>query len=681
MNRARNSLRSSLFVAAVCGAVLPAGATAQDAERAAHVDDAARPVVAFEADAGGVRVRQYQLGCLSQLTYLVVADGEACVVDPQRDVGHYLADAAALGARIRYVALTHTNADFVAGHVDLAQATGAEILIARVSDSRFPHRAADDGDRFPLGRAALRFLATPGHTLDSGTWLLSVPDLRPDPAYAFTGDALFVGSIGRPDLVGGAVTPMVLARRAYDSVAKFKALPDATIVLPGHGAGSLCGAHLSPETTSTIGREKSANPYFLVKSRASFTAQIVSGLPPAPAYFKHNVALNRAGPPVVPRELPPPPALAPEAFAAAAANGYVIDLRDAAAYAAGHLPGAINIGLRGRLDTWTGTVVPFEAPLLLVGSAAEIAEATFRFRRIGYDRIAGSLAGGVDAWRAAGREVRATPSLTPAELRALLASGAEPVVVDVRSPAEYAELRLGEFANLPLSEPERFGAVLDPDQPTLFVCNSAYRSSMAIGLAERAGLKQVASLAGGIDAWLTAGLPAVGTAPICAAPAAAPSASAPWRAPEPIEPSALAGLLADAPARYAVFDVRPAAAYAEFHVPGAISLAPEELGPRLDALPRGVQAVVVDRDGTTAFAVAGAALARTKNEAVLVRVLAGGTARWWEQIELLRSGPAPTSGGVPTDLTPSVGTPPAGAVKPPSSTPSSRPAKPRSAGC
>lgn len=730
-------------------------AHAQDAERSTHADDASRPVVSFEADSGGVRVRQYQLGCLSQLTYLIVADGEACVVDPQRDVGHYLADAAKLGAKIKYVALTHTNADFVAGHMDLAAATGAKILISADSGSAFPHEAAKDGDRFPLGRASLRYLATPGHTLDSGAWLLSAPGLPTDPAYAFTGDALFVGSIGRPDLVGGAVTPMVLADKAFDTVARFKALPDATIVLPAHGAGSLCGAHLSPETTSTIGREKTTNPYFLVKSRASFTAKIVSGLPIAPAYFKHNVALNRAGPPLVARDTAPPAPLDPAAFAARlAAGAYAIDLREAADYARGHVLGAVNVALRGRLDTWIGTVVPFDAELVLIGSPEDAAEAAFRFRRIGFDRVAGFLAGGVAAWSAAGREVRTTPAMTPAELSAHLAAGTEPILVDVRTPAEFGELRLGDVANLPLSEPERFKAVLDPARPVVFVCNSAYRSSLAIGLAERAGLRLVSSLEGGLDAWLNAGLPTIGTAAICAAPAgpvaaagATPGATAATtaatgaktaattaatttsdgrpagssatstasfvRIPEPIEARALAAVLTDSPARYAVFDVRPPAAFAEFHVPGAVNAPPEEIEARVAALTPGMRIVIVDRDGTTAFAVAGALLARSTDPAAHVRALVGGTARWWAEIELARGGgaspwadqggraptpsltatpspnpsptasPNPNPNSSPTTAPKAAPAPtPAPARTPaPAGVPASRPSKPRGAGC
>lgn len=284
----RNMNTSSFGATALAALLVTAGRSlaVQDAERATHGDEAAVPQLSYERRAGEVTLRQYQLGCLSQLTYLIASRGEAVVVDPQRDVEHYIRDAKALGARIRYVALTHTNADFVAGHTELAAREGAEILISAESGSQFPHRGMRDGDRVGLGAAELEFISTPGHTLDSMSVLVRVPDagedVEADPQWILTGDALFIGSIGRPDLAQGSVSPMALAGKAFDSVQRFRALPDATIVLPAHGAGSLCGAHLSPDTTSTIGREKATNPYFQINSRAAFVSRDVSGLPPEP---------------------------------------------------------------------------------------------------------------------------------------------------------------------------------------------------------------------------------------------------------------------------------------------------------------------------------------------------------------------------------------------------------------
>jgi rhodanese-related sulfurtransferase/glyoxylase-like metal-dependent hydrolase (beta-lactamase superfamily II) len=642
----RTSRRSArgAFLPAVAVATLAAFTPAQDAERLTHGDEAASPQVSFEEKGPDFVLRQYQLGCLAQLTYLIGSQGEAAVVDPQRDVEHYLRDAQALGLTIKKVFLTHTNADFVAGHTELAQRIGAEVFISADSHSDFRHTPLHDGDRISIGALSLEAWATPGHTLDAMTFLIRVPAVAAQPTYALTGDTLFIGGIGRPDLVGGAVTPVILAEKAWDSMERLKTLPDAVRVLPAHGAGSLCGAHLSPETVSSIGAEKATNPYLRANSKAQFVSRVVSGLPIAPQYFRHNVALNRAGPPVVDWTSELPPGRTPAQVAAAVASGaWVIDLRDAVAYAAGHVAGAVNVAVRGRLDTWTGTVVPFDADLLLVGSDAEVREATFRLRRIGYDRVSGHLAGGMDAWLAAGQAVRTSDIVLPADLAARMAKGAEPMIVDVRTPAESAEMRIGDYANIPITEFEEFGRVLDPKQPIVLVCNSAFRSSMAIGLAERQGFEHVASLAGGLDGWLTAGLPVYGSGSLCAGsvcptdlvtePAAKPvavtdaSANSPLVLPEPMDAAALARGLADQPQLHAVFDVRPAWQFAEYHVPAAVNVEPAAVLELVSTLPPGVRAVIVDRDGTEAFSIA--ALAQARDAGRSVRALLGGTLGWW----------------------------------------------------
>ncbi|MBI5435379.1 MAG: MBL fold metallo-hydrolase [Planctomycetes bacterium] len=615
-------------------------ALAQDAERLTHGSEAAAPKLSHEVREGDFVLRQYQLGCLSQLTYLIGSGGKAVVVDPQRDVEHYLRDARELGLVIEQVVLTHTNADFVAGHTELAARTGAEILISDRSGSRFPHHGLADGERTALGAASLEFWATPGHTLDSMCVLVR-PDARAvDARFVLTGDTLFVGGIGRPDLVGGDITPMVLAGHAFDSIARLAALPGDVVVLPAHGAGSLCGAHLSPETTSTIGAELASNPYLAPLSRAQFVSRVVSGLPLAPRYFAYNVALNRRGPPVVDWTVELPPALAPaEVDREFAAGAWLVDVRDAEPYATLHVRGAVNVSVRGRLDTWTGSIVPFEAPIVLVGSDDEVREAAFRFRRIGLDVVRGRLAGGVEAWRAAGLPTRTSERIHPLALSQAIAARREPIVVDVRSESEYAELRLGDWANVPLHEYERFKTLLDPAQPVLFVCNSAYRSSMAVGLAERQGFEHVASLDGGLDAWLALGLPTLGNAPVCAKPAQAPvgSSGGAFLLPEPHEPRSLAAALADQPQSYALFDVRPRAAFDEYHVPGATNVAPEELAARVAELAGGRRVVLIDRDGSLAWALAGKLLAEDGSRDL--RVLAGGTARFWLEVEAKSGAP------------------------------------------
>jgi hydroxyacylglutathione hydrolase len=722
---------NGLRMAALATLLATAGgvASAQDAERATHGDAAATPQLSYERRAGEVTVRQYQLGCLSQLTYLIESRGEAMVVDPQRDVEHYVRDAKALGARIRYVSLTHTNADFVAGHTELAAREGAEILISAESGSQFKHRGMHDGEVVQLGAATIEFIATPGHTLDSMTVLVHVPPagastdasahqasggaVEADPLWAMTGDALFIGSIGRPDLAQGSISPMALAGKAFDTIQRFRALPDATIVLPAHGAGSLCGAHLSPDTTSTIAREKASNPYFQIKSRAAFVSRDVSGLPPAPQYFAFNVALNRKGPPIVnwSEEMPPALSIAdvPDALKGGA---WFVDLRDARAYATSHLEGSINVSVRGRLDSWTGIVIPFDAPLRLVGSPDEVREAVFRFKRIGIDNVVGYLPADFDAARAAGLPVRTTELVSPATLSERIARGVEPIIVDVRTAEEHDEFSIGEYASIALTDWKHFGDVLDRSQPVLFVCNSAYRSSMAVGLAERLGFRQVASLEGGLDAWLDAHLPVYGTAPVCAGPAgsaasapakalttskaAAPNVAAPagvapnaaLELPEPIEPLQLAALLRDQPQSYAIVDVRPAWQYREYHVPTAVNIEPAALLAHVKSLSKSARIVLVDRDGTSAWALAGAvssalSLDAPIAESRLLRVLAGGTARFWREVEIAGQSSA---GALGAQTAPAAAPAPRaplmpGAAASPASAPAKPAAKKRSAGC
>lgn len=603
--------------------LLAAGLVAQDAERATHGDEASSPQVTHEAKGDGWSLRQYQLGCLSHLSYLLVAGKEAAVIDPQRDVGHYERDAAAAGAKITRVLLTHPHADFVAGHTELAHRHGAEIALSAASNAAFPHRALKDGDRVQLGAVSIEAWLTPGHTPNTMTFLVHAPGGKADPAFALTGDTLFIGSIGRPDLLD--VPPAELAALSWDSVQRLKGLPDATEVLPAHGAGSLCGAHLSPDTVSTIGREKQTNPYLQIPTRSSFVANILSHQPVAPQYFAFNVEMNRKGPPLVERsEVLPALVDATAAKALLAEGAWIVDLRDQQAYAEAHVEGSVNVHLRGRLDTWAGIVVPVTAKLLLVGDDAEVKEGVFRLRRIGYDLVTGRMQPDAAAWRAGGLVVRATKGITPKELHALMQAGKEPVILDVRTADEYGDLRLGDVGNIPVTEHERFAKALGTEMEVVMVCNSAYRSSLAVGLAERHGMRHVRSLEGGLDAWIAAGLPTIGRMAPGAAQAAAPApvASAAITLPEPIDAAMLQKALLDQPAAYAVIDLRAAWQFAEWSIPGSANVATEAIAAHVDALPKGRRVVLVDRDGTTAFAVAGALLAQQPERSL--RVLVGG---------------------------------------------------------
>lgn len=635
MRDAHHHLIGGLLVSAL----LTASAPAQDAERATHGDEASQAQVSFTAEGPGWTLRQYQLGCLSHLSYLLVVDGQGVVIDPQRDVDFYIRDAKALGAKVNTVLLTHPHADFVAGHTELAQREGAEIGISILANAEFPHRGLADGDRVAVGTASIETWSTPGHTPNATTFLLRLKGNQVDPAYAFTGDTLFVGSIGRPDLLD--VPPAELAAQSWTSIQRLKTLPDATIVLPAHGAGSLCGAHLSPDTTSTIGKEKATNPYLKIGSEASFVANVISHQPIAPQYFAFNVELNRKGPPRIERSQELPPAIAASAIAKEVADGaWVVDLRDQRAYAADHLEGAINVALRGRLDTWTGIVVPFHAPLLLVGSDEEVREGVFRLRRIGFDTIAGRVAADPAGWQQAGLTVRKSQLVQPKELAALMQKGQEPLIVDVRTADEFADLRLGDVGNIPVTESARFAKTLAKDTPVLMVCNSAYRSSMAVGLAERQGFRDVASLDGGLDAWLEAGLPVKGRMvenagkPLAetARPGAGLGQVLHLAMPEPIDPALLAKVLLEQPANYVVLDMRPAWQFAEWTVPGASNVAVDDLAGRIGGLPADARIVLVDRDGSLAFAAAGALMAQQPGR--VLRALVGGVQRYYRDIVL-----------------------------------------------
>ena len=653
------------FAVAVAFALGGAAAVrAQDAEQATHADSASLPQQSFEAKGADYTLRQYQLGCLSHLSYLLVSKGEALVVDPQRDVEHYLRDAEQLGAKVRYVALTHPHADFVAGHTELQHAVGAEILIGAKANAGFAHHALRDGDKVQIGAVTLEAWDTPGHTPNAQTLLLHVPGAAADPAFALTGDTLFIGSIGRPDLLD--LPPAELAAQSFASIQRLKKLPAATMVLPAHGAGSLCGAHLSTDTTSTIGKELGTNPYLQIGSEASFVANVISHQPVAPQYFRFNVALNLQGPPLVERGQEPPTALAPaQVQELLGQGGWLIDLRDQDSYAMGHVAGSVNVALRGRLDTWTGIVVPFDAQLVLLGDAAEVLEGSFRLRRIGFDHLAGRLDGGIDAWRAAGLPVRTSKLVQPKELFAAMQRQQEPILIDVRTRDEFEDLRLGDIGNIPVTESDRFERTLDKTQPVVMVCNSAYRSSMAVGLAERQGFADVASLAGGLDAWLDAGLPTIGRMSTSAAVAPQGGALA---LPEAVEPLQLSRWLMDQPQDYVVIDIRPAWQFAEWHLAGAANIALADLAAHLAGLPASARVVLVDRDGSAAFAAAGALMALDPQR--LLRALVGGTQRYYREVELGNNAvpqPAGNRSAMPAAPTPT----PA-----PSSTP-----KKRSAGC
>lgn len=621
----------------VAASATAADAKIKDAESATHgTDDAAYQVVETHKFPG-VEIVQFNLPVLSHYSYLLASDAEALVVDPGRDVGAYLEYAKKNSLAIKGVLLTHSHADFVAGHLELARAVNAPIYQSASSGANYKIEPLRDGSTFRIGRATIQAVETPGHTPDGLCGVVLVEG-DAQPKAVFTGDTLFVGSVGRPDLLEGKMTAATLAGMSFDTWHnKLSKLPDATVVLPAHGAGSLCGAHLSDEPSSTIAREKASNPYLQHKGRSEFIAAVLEGLPEAPQYFKHNAAMNREGPPLVDWDAAPKQAKAETALLKDEGL-WLVDLREAGKYAEGHVPGSVNIGLRGRLETWVGIMVPWGAPLTLIGSDAEIREAAFRLHRVGYSAQALPM----DAWVKANLPLAQSGVIQPAELYAQMQAGTAPVIVDVRLPNEWMAMRIGTVVNLPLTHLAELCAKLDPSLPVVTVCNSAYRSSMAVGILQRKGFKSVASLAGGGQAWISAGYPVFGNEGK-GAPAAPPRRVV--HLAERMSPSDLKRLIQDMPGTFDLVDIRPPDAFADYRLPGARNADIADVLANPAYLVGAGPLILADRDGSLAMMVAGILSQKTQRP---IKALHGGLDAYWQETELrtaVRAVPLPSAGG------------------------------------
>lgn len=449
--------------------------------------------------------KQFYLGCLAHASYLVGDGGEAAVIDPQRDVDQYIAEAAAAGLVIKHVIETHLHADFVSGHRELAERTGARIHLGRESGATFPHVAVGDGDEIRLGAIALRFLSTPGHTPESVSVVIA--DARTgEPRRLLTGDTLFVGDVGRPDLVGArGYTPEQMAAMLYESLHdKILALPDSVEVYPAHGAGSACGRNISKETSSTLGIQRRTNWALQEMPKEEFVRRMVENLPPPPPYFGFDAELNRRGAGALDEAALA--ALSAAEVEARVRNGAtILDTRGADTFGCGHLPGSINLALDGQFASWAGTLLPLTAPVVLVAEDDDRArEAAVRLARVGIEQVVGRLANGVDGWTSTGRELVATPQISVAELRSRLGSHGL-TVLDVRKATEHADARIPGAINVPLADLESRMAELDPTRPMAVTCARGYRSSAACSLLERRGFRRLVNVAGGTGAWLDAG--------------------------------------------------------------------------------------------------------------------------------------------------------------------------------
>jgi hydroxyacylglutathione hydrolase len=464
-------------------------------------------------------LEQFYLNCLAHASYLVGdrESGRAAVVDPQRDVQQYLDAAEREGLRIEFVFLTHFHADFVAGHLELRDGVGATICLGSRAEAEYPFQALDEGDAVELGRVRLRALHTPGHTPESISIL--VYDLEVDgsaPHAVLTGDTLFVGDVGRPDLrasLGWAAQD--LGRMLYDSVhGKLLALPDETLVYPAHGAGSLCGKAISKETVSTIGEQRRMNYALQPMSRDDFVRLVTADQPDAPPYFTFDAVLNTRERPTLEtaleRDLHP---LGVEALLLEqAAGAQVLDVRDPAEFARAHMRGSLNIGLGGEYATWAGTLLDPERSVVLIAEPGREEEAAVRLGRIGFDIVAGFLEGGIHALESHLELMEGTERERPDQVHRALASPEPPLLLDVRTPAEWSAKRIEGSVNLPLSRlPTRLEEV-PRDREVYVLCAGGYRSSVAASLLKRAGVRDLSELDGGVAAWEAARLPLVGEA-------------------------------------------------------------------------------------------------------------------------------------------------------------------------
>lgn len=447
-------------------------------------------------------IKQLYTGCLSEAAYYIENNGEAAVVDPLRDIDSYLQLARERKATIKYIFETHFHADFVSGHLDMAAATGAPIVYGPGTDTKFPVHVAKDGEQFKIGQLTLEVLHTPGHTLESSCYLLKDENGRDH--CIFTGDTLFVGDVGRPDLAqkGEDITMNDLAGLLYESLQKkIFPLADDVIVYPAHGPGSACGKNLGPNTSSTIGNEKETNYAMKAGSKEEFIVAVTDGIAAPPQYFPINAQINKEGydslDAVLKQGLTP---LSIADFKKQLDNDPIIlDTRRADIFTQGFVPGSISIGLEGRFAEWAGSLLPFDTNILLVTDAGQEKETIIRLARVGFSKVAGYLDGGFEAWKNAGEDIDLIIDVEADELMMDIPSDENLIVVDVRKQPEFADGHLKDALHLPLEEMTDPGTMANfDDTHNLYVhCAGGYRSVIASSLLKRQGLHNIRNVTGG----------------------------------------------------------------------------------------------------------------------------------------------------------------------------------------
>jgi hydroxyacylglutathione hydrolase len=476
-----------------------------------------------------MKIQQYYLACLSHASYLITDEKTktAAVVDPQRDIDQYLADAAAGGTTIKHVFLTHFHADFIAGHIELRDRAGATIHLGSRAQAEFDHVPMHDGDTVEFGDVRLEVMETPGHTPEGISILVfDLAKSADEPLAVLTGDTLFIGDVGRPDLLASiGVTADELADMLYDSITtKLVKLPDATLVYPAHGAGSMCGKSLSKETVSTIGEQKKFNYALQPMSRDDFKKIVTADQPEAPEYFVHDAILNRKDRASLEESMRKSlkALTVDQVLALERAGAQLLDVREGIDFEGGHLRGSLNVALNGKYATWAGSLLSHDRPIVVIADVGGEEEAVMRLGRIGFDNVAGILAGGMNALAARDDLIERTERITAPALAEWLAGiradvSGTPVVIDVRSASEHAGGHVTGSLNIPLPHLEERIAAVPTDVPLVVHCEGGYRSAIAASLLQKLGRRKVHDLVGGYKAWLAAKLPTATTG--AAAPA------------------------------------------------------------------------------------------------------------------------------------------------------------------
>ncbi len=454
-----------------------------------------------------MKFTQYDLDCLSQASYLIGDEttGRAVVVDPRRDIDEYVNDAEAAGLKIEMVIETHFHADFLSGHLELAHATGAEIAYSSVAETEFASRKLADGERISLGSVDLEILHTPGHTPESISIVVREDANDEVPFGVLTGDTLFIGDVGRPDLLASiGFTRDELAVQLYESLhTKLLPLPDETKVYPAHGAGSSCGKNLSTDTVSTMGEQRRTNYALLAPDKQTFIDLVTEGQPPAPGYFAYDAVLNRQDRDLLDEKVSPE-ALDLTTFDRLVAGGaMILDGRTPEAFGQGHMQGSINVGLNGRYAEFAGSVIPTDVDIVLVVDDGFEREAKNRLARIGFDRVVGFLERPLEAMEASAQWVQRASRMTATEFTNQWLEDDRVQLVDIRNPGEFALGTIEGATLIPVGQlPARVGE-LDPTAPTIVFCAGGYRSSVGASVLRQAGFQDVSDILGGYGAWAT----------------------------------------------------------------------------------------------------------------------------------------------------------------------------------